>query len=185
MITMPPSSPPPSTSCRTRRAARRRCCSAVMAELGCSWASFHGRWRARCASSRRRCGADRAPRLFDLLGTGAELDAIVMGIADQACSRGGRCSSTATRSASGCRAGAIAAPLVDQDLKAVGAVTLLCEDGGRAWTSDEAKLPGWCAQLLAMVAQRSSSRSRRRGWRRSATATRRRRSRWRRASRRW
>ena len=48
---------------------------------------------------------------------------------------------------------AIAAPLVDQDLRAVGAVTLLCEDGGRAWTSDEAKLLGWCAQLLAMHAQ--------------------------------
>ena len=49
----------------------------------------------------------------------------------------GRCCSTATRSASGCRAVGVAAPLVDQDLKAVGAVTLLCEDGGRV-TSDEA-----------------------------------------------
>ena len=130
----------------------------VMAELGCSWASFHeevaGALRLVASTSAAPTGRHG---LFDLLGTGAELDAIVVGIADRAMqSRRPVLLNRTNALGVGLPSGsAIAAPLVDQDLKAVGAVTLLCEDGGRAWTSDEAKLLGWCAQLLAMHAQRA------------------------------
>ena len=57
----------------------------VMAELGCSWASFHeevaGALRLVASTSAAPTGRHG---LFDLLGTGAELDAIVVGIADRA-----------------------------------------------------------------------------------------------------
>ena len=144
----------------------------VMAELGCSWASFH---EEVAGAPPRRVdvgGADRAPR--PLRPARHRRRARRSSWASPTRDSRRRCCSTArTRSASGCRAG-----------RSRGAARRPGPQGGGRGDAalrgrrprvdvGRGELPAGAPSSSRCTPSARSSRSRRRGWRRSATATRR------------
>ena len=129
----------------------------VMMAMEAQWAAIYhigdkGLYRVAKSSSAAKGGQT----LFDFLGDTPETD-MAMSLAARAM-RMRTIVATSARSRQQVeilRGSALATPLLDEDMQAIGCIVLLCEDENRNFSANEQQLMKYCAPMFTLHAQRA------------------------------